>query len=153
MANHTRKFDWDEAARLRAEGLSYAAIGRRLGVSASAVRLALNPDENARIAARASAWQANGICPDCGGPATRKKGTRTHPRNGRCRPCAARVRAKVQDGHAYCPTCDTWKPRADFRPVASRPARGVHSECRDCDRARRRAHRERENAAAREAAT
>lgn len=39
-----RKFDHDEAARLVAEGETYASIGRRLGVTATSIRRAVNPE-------------------------------------------------------------------------------------------------------------
>lgn len=43
-----RSFDWDEAQRLRAAGLTYVEIGRRLGVSANSVACACDPAFRAR---------------------------------------------------------------------------------------------------------
>ncbi len=45
-----RRFDWDEARQLRASGLSYSAIAKRLGVSSQSVRLAC--DDTARVRER-----------------------------------------------------------------------------------------------------
>ena len=38
-----RKFDWQEAKRLHQAGLGYSAIARELGVSDTAIRMALDP--------------------------------------------------------------------------------------------------------------
>ena len=48
-----RKLDWEEARRLRREGLTYAEIGRHFELSEDAVRYAC--DEEARAKARQSA--------------------------------------------------------------------------------------------------
>src|SRR4051812_17413382 len=67
-----------EAQRLRAEGMTYAAIGREMGYTPSAVRMACNPDiaaERARIdnsrpgrntQKRACDDRARAKCIDCG---------------------------------------------------------------------------------------
>jgi hypothetical protein len=50
-----RKFDYEEARRLRAEGLSYAEIGRRLSVSRDAIGKVFDPQRRARAQAAAVA--------------------------------------------------------------------------------------------------
>ncbi len=45
-AARPREFDVAEAARLRGEGLSYAAIGERLGVSRQAIHAALRRSDD-----------------------------------------------------------------------------------------------------------
>jgi DNA-directed RNA polymerase subunit RPC12/RpoP len=148
--SRARKFDWDEARRLHAEGLTYVEIGRRLGVTDMAIRFACDPEARTRANAYHDAWQRSGQCPDCGAQTTRRAGGVY----ARCRDCASRARVKVIDGTAYCPTCDTWKPLDQFSRSGRSPARGVHKECRPCDSARRRRwrieNRERERAYDRE---
>lgn len=141
---YTRKFDHDEARRLHETGESYSALGRRYGVSATAVRRVCDHEFARCLEERARAFQQS-ACPGCGAPTWAGR---------HCVDCVARARTKVHDGRAYCPACDTWKPVEDFSPSNGRRRRGVHMECRVCDTARRRRwrqeNRERENATTRE---
>jgi hypothetical protein len=132
-----RTFDYDEARRLRATGLTYEEIGQRLGVSDQAVGLACDPMRRARAIERQRAKQA-GRCADCGEVCSFNTYQQDEPR---CRACSAQKQAKVKNGKAYCPTCKKWKPLADFSPSNTRPARGVHNECRACQTVRRRDNR------------
>lgn len=135
---YERKFDWDEARRLRAQGLSYGEIGRRLGVSATAIQRVCDAAYHARDRARLAAQARRGICVDCGAPASHNYSRPV----ARCKPCADARRPKVKDGQAYCPTCKTWKPLSDFSPSKQKTNRGVHGECKSCQAARRQAWRE-----------
>ena len=128
-----RKFDWDEAARMVAGGMSPAAVGRALGVSATAVRAAVDPAVRERMAG----WQRSGTCPVCGGPATRA-GRVQH----RCRRCAARAVANETATEAKCVCCKRWRPLSEFSRRDS-PGRVTRKECRECDTAAKRAWRER----------
>lgn len=133
-----RKFDWDEAARMVAGGMSMAAVGRALGVSADAVREAVDPAVRERMAERHARWQRSGTCPVCGGPATRGAGGVQH----RCRRCAARAAANETATEAKCVSCKRWKPLSEFSRRDS-PGRVTRQECRECDTAAKRAWRER----------
>jgi hypothetical protein len=90
-----RKFDWEEARRLHVEGgLSFAEIGRQLGVGRDAVQRACNPKARAR--AHASALETMRrkrnagdyrhhdleVCPGCLGTKSRHGGV--------CRRCSRR---------------------------------------------------------------
>jgi hypothetical protein len=131
-----RKFDWDEAARLKRSGLSYAAIGSRLGVSANAIRRAVDPDYRAKDIASSIRWQASGVCSECGGRATRPY--------LRCRKCSAvHAATSVRNGEAKCFSCRRWLPLDAFRRV-SRPGRVVAQECRECNTRNRRERRHRD---------
>jgi hypothetical protein len=139
---YKRKFDWDEAARLRALGLSYRAIGNRLGVSDSAVEYALKPERRARLAVTGRRWIMSGVCPDCG-----KQGT-TRPEygqgSGRCRDCANRAMAHGDDTHAKCFCCKRWLPHSEFTKGSQRKSLGgLHSFCRECQTAAKRDWRHR----------
>jgi predicted Zn-ribbon and HTH transcriptional regulator len=137
-----RKFDWDEAARLYETGLTYEEIAEALGVSSSAVWLALNPEARARGDARKWQWQREARCPDCGAQTTR-----THiGADSRCKRCAALARAtSVRATELRCMTCREWKPDEEFpsNRAATKVRRGRHRQCRICQTVARRDHRAR----------
>jgi hypothetical protein len=133
-----RKFDHDEARKLRAEGWTYRQLAAKYSVTPGAIRFACDDAARAKSAAYGAEWQRQGTCPDCGAAATRHSLTWQL----RCMDCAARARTKAQDGEAYCSCCDTWKPLDEFTPSSKRKARGVRNECRACETARRRKYRE-----------
>ncbi len=138
---YVRKFDWDEARRRHAAGESYAALAREYGVSNSAVQLACKDYLRARDQARASAWQSNGVCPVCGGRASRNRTTGQH----RCMRCASVAAAtSVRDGELRCGTCREWKPDDDFSRSASDSARRERNgTCRACGTVAKREYRAR----------
>lgn len=148
---YERKFDWDEARRLRVEGWSYNKIAAHFGVTHGAVRFACDEAARAQQAEYARQWRV-ATC-KCGARCQRSSYRGERPR---CKACADRAMAKVTDGKAYCPACNTWKPLGDFSRSSTRPNRGVHSECRACSTKRRRnwrqANRERDRATSRRAA-
>lgn len=142
-----RKFDWAEAQRRRADGETYTAIARDLGVSYKAVRFACDPVAREAAARRTKEWQTSGVCPDCGAPATRLRGIG----QCRCRACAAKAQAtSVRDGELLCIGCREWKPDHDFpHNRGSRlHRRGRHNLCRPCQTLAKRAYRSRVKAAA-----
>lgn len=133
MRGAPRRFDWDDAGRLRREGHSYAMIGQKLGVTARAVRLALNPTLREMDHLRTTAWSQGGVCPDCGGPAIRVSRNRQH----RCRSCSAKAQVtSIQGETALCYTCHEWKPLDAFSG-RSMPGRFVSTECRQCNTRRK----------------
>lgn len=153
MRVYARKFDWDEARRLREQQKwTYAQIALHLGVTDSAVRRVVIEGEAERLAEYSRLLAATGRCDDCGGPMnhlSRYRGSR------RCKPCADIAKVKVNEhGDLYCFNCDSWKPPEAFYRNLARPTRGVSSECRACSNTRRQrnreANRERERAYTRE---
>jgi len=131
---------------MRREGWTYAAIGRELGVTNSAVRYACDEEARQKMWATRTEAQRSGVCPDCGAQSTIRyvNGVR---RVSRCRDCDAKRHTKVRDGTAYCPACDAWKPLEAFGRSDKHPQRGVRGECRACETARRREYRQRMRAA------
>lgn len=137
-----RKFDYDEAARLRAEGLTYQAIAERFGVTAMAVYWAVNEEARERAIARNTEWQRSGTCPDCGGPSTRHSITKSL----RCKACFDRTQAtSVHEDELRCFRCREWKPDEAFPRNRSgrKLRRGRHNFCRACSTVVRQEYRER----------
>lgn len=144
-----RRFDHDEARRLYAEeGLSYAQIGIRLGVSASAVEQVVSGSRYRRdVVARNREYQRRryrgaGACLDCGAPIWGGAHARRHPR---CTDCAAKLAAvTVRDDALRCSECGEWKADTAFPNAKGRRARRYrHSICRACSAAARQRARER----------
>lgn len=153
MSNYNRKFDWDEAQRLRDQGLSYARIGRLLGVTGEAVRFAVNPEWRAKFAAYNAAYQREnkphqGICPDCGGISSDGR----YRKGARCKPCHDKHSAtSVREHTLRCSACRYWLPDDDFpRAASNKQRRQRHALCRPCQNVaralNREANRERERA-------
>jgi hypothetical protein len=138
-----RTFDWDNAARLREQGLTHAEIATRLGVPKSSVYYALSPETRARNTKRTAEWQRSGKCPNCGKPASRNHSTGQHL----CRACAsARQATSVRDDELRCSRCQQWKPDAEFpsdRNYRYAARRFHHSRCRPCSTETKREWRER----------
>ena len=141
---YIRKFDWDEAVRLRKQGMLLREIAARLGVSESAVDHAVNPRSRARAAAITSEYQRGGTCIDCGKQCSRNYSVHT-PR--RCHSCAARALVTaVRDDGLLCFRCKEWKWDTEFpysRAKRNEVRRGRHSFCRGCQTIARREYRNR----------
>lgn len=137
-----RKFDWNKARELRASGMTYAAIGRVLGVTDRAVRLACDDNARARQALITRKWQRGGVCEDCGTQISRNA---TNPAK-RCVRCAGLAAAvNVRESELRCVTCREWKPD-DMFPRSRAGAvshRGRHDQCRACQTVARREYRNR----------
>lgn len=126
-----RQFDWDEARRLRSEGLSYVEIGRRLRVSQKSIRLACDDEARRKDNELHAKWQRSGACPDCGAQTTRVAGGRSL----RCVPCSSlRQRTSVRETTLRCARCHEWKPDEGFprNRAQSASRRGRHRLCRSC---------------------
>lgn len=145
---YERKFDWDEARRLRATGLSYAEIARRLGVSDSAVNRVCNPALMNATALRLSQFFVR-KCHYCGGRAVHNPYSPNAHHVPRCRDCFNEQKAtSVRDTELHCALCDTWKPDNDFpwSRAAALQRRGRHQTCRACCTRARQEYRERHKA-------
>lgn len=140
---YERKFDWDEALRLREAGATIKSIAATLGVSETAVFRVVKPGERERFAEYRKNFDRTGQCSDCGGPMNR---TAAYNGSTRCVRCSAIARGTTaRDGELQCITCREWKPDDSFphNRVEKHARRGRHHECRACNTASRRAHRER----------
>lgn len=141
-----RKFDHEEARRLRRNGLTYPQIARRLGVSSSAVRQVVNNYYRSEEAKRRRAeWARQNLRAPCVGGCGRLVWTVNDGRSGLCPRCSADARTTtVRPTTLLCGRCREWKPDDDFSRDKSSPARrGRCSECRSCQTAGRRERRAR----------
>lgn len=141
---YERKFDWDEARRLRKEGMTYVEIASLMGVSATAVRIACDQRARATSYVNSAEYARSGVCVDCGGRMSRNS---TRPQL-RCLSCHHRFLREtaptVRDTELRCFKCERWLPDLAFPHDRNNLARrGRHRECTDCQTAARRAYRER----------
>jgi hypothetical protein len=140
---YERKFDWGEAKRLRAEGLSYEAIGKHLGASRTMIYFVCNPDAYRRMKTKTKHYQRSGRCEKCSAPTSPY---RYHHKTEKllCGRCAKLeyLATNVRDGEQRCVTCREWKPFADFPRNRTRLT-GRHSSCRPCLTIARREYRHR----------
>lgn len=141
---YPRKFDWDEARRLRDQGLSYAAIGQRLGVSETAVWRVISEDRMVYTLASNARRQTSGTCHVCGAPcshnATQNRRGGRQPDQDLCRSCANTT--SVRPTTLKCSECGDWYPDDAFwRNRANPHRRGRHQSCKACGVARRKAYR------------
>lgn len=137
-----RRFDHDEARRLRAEGMTYVAIAALMGVTDRTVRLICDPVQRAKSVARNTAWQRSARCPDCGAQTTRHYVGGDH----RCRVCdSLRQATSVRPNALRCFACHEWKPDEGFpKNRGGRVSRrGRHNFCRVCSTRVRQEYRER----------
>jgi hypothetical protein len=137
---YVRKFDWDEARRLHAEGRSVYGIAKDLGVSAAAVWRVVDPERRRKMAARSAEYQRSGTCVDCGGPCSRN---RARPA-ARCPDCDGKHKRLVTETEARCVDCKRWLPHDAFSPCRLKRTKdgGSSRTCRECETARRQANRE-----------
>jgi len=139
-----RKFDWDEAKRLRSEGWTYVRIAAVMGVTDTAVIRACDDRQRAASKARVAAFQRSGVCVDCGGQCSRNATDLLNQKfHGRCRRCAdVKQATSVRRLELQCQTCREWKPDRDFvsnKTLGHR--RGRSQSCRSCQTVLKRAYR------------
>jgi hypothetical protein len=133
-----RKFDHDEAQRRWHAGESLSTLAREFDVSETAVWFVVSPRGRARKAELQERAKApTGTCWACGGPQNKISARRGHA----CAACANKMKVKAIGDRVYCPVCDLWLVRDEFRPTKKRPARGVAAMCRSCETAARRRYR------------
>jgi hypothetical protein len=142
---YQRQFDHDEARALKAEGWSYTELGKRFGVSDTAVRRVCDPKLRDDMNARSIEWMRQNARAECKGGCGKlvwaMKG-----RSGYCARCTARrsTAADVRPDALRCTKCREWKPDALFPKAGTWTSRrGRKSRCRACETARRRASRQR----------
>jgi hypothetical protein len=142
---YERKFDWDEASRLYNQGVSLVEIGRRLGVSYTAVRRIVVPGVKEVHDAHALARSAAPVpCIEGCGRTCTKIAAIYH--SGRCVECAAiRQATTAREGELQCYVCREWKPDEDFPHNKSEKfgRRQRHTVCRPCGTIARREYRNR----------
>lgn len=137
------KFDWTEARALRADGLTYTAIGEKLGVSPSAVRRVCDDAVLAQARARniVTSHERNHsrekTC-KCGAEISNNAKT--------CVDCKHDKAAKtVRKDRLRCYRCGRWRADSKFPHDASRPRRRNRRQtCRECETERKREYRERQ---------
>ena len=138
---YERRFDWDEARRLHAEGTPIAEIARAMGVTDAAIRRVVVEGYAERDYERRSEWLRSGVCPNCGGPSTR----RSKNESLFCRACnAKRMATTVREDELWCASCKQWKPdRAFPRSRSESHRRGRHGQCTPCQTRAKRDYRRR----------
>lgn len=137
-----RTFSWDEAKRLRSQGLTYREIANHLGVSDSAVVFACDDRQRAMAENYKAEWQRRNTCVDCGKRTSRNRLGHV----SRCLSCSAKARATtVRETTLRCSSCGEWKPDNAFpySRAARQTHRGRHQQCRACQTIARRAYRNR----------
>lgn len=142
---YERKFDWDEARRLRAEGWTYASLADRYGVSPTGVQRVCDERLRARMSRQAAERQRS-TCIECGAPCSWNRYQQDHPR---CRECFQFLRRTT---HEYdpsgklvairCVTCREWKKPDAYARDRMRPE-GRHHQCGSCSTIARREYRHR----------
>lgn len=139
-------FDWDEARRMRADGMSYGQIAERMGVTRNAIARVCTQDaydEHARLSFRRRDNYSEGKkCPGCARPIVN--------RATRCESChhdaiVARARERIvnEEGWFWCAECGTHKPPSAFGKGNVRARNGKRSICRECETSRTRRYRQR----------
>jgi hypothetical protein len=137
---YVTKFDHDEARARHAAGEKIGTLAREYGVAWASVGRVVDPAFRAKFDGASYAWIRAGVCPDCGGPATRLGKSRQH----RCMECSAKALATTaRDGELQCSHCHEWKPDASFPRDRSHKIgrRGRHASCRACQAELRRRSR------------
>lgn len=138
----TPKFDWEEARRMYAAGITRRRIAELLGVSKAAVDRVCNTKNLVRSRAYS---QARGVVHN---PTLRtlcECGRRQRWNGAPCRLCYAESRiTTVRDNTLYCSRCQEWKPDAEFSTNRSHPHRRHRCDwCCECDAAAKREYRRR----------
>lgn len=125
-------FDWEEAKRLRAEGVPITWIAQKLGVTDGAIRRIVIPGEMERMAQYSREYAiGQGRCERCGATtnkAAQNRGSRL------CKSCADDKRATtVRETELLCVKCRQWKPDEQFHnSVNFIRRRGRRNTCKAC---------------------
>jgi hypothetical protein len=151
---YQRSFDHERAQAMHSDGMSYAAIGEQLGVSAMAVARVCNPETRAKIDAKVREYseRQRRLCLGGCGKLVWRHGRQGRQRTGYCTACMAVLltAGDERQGELRCTKCRKWKPDGDFRPIKGRRTRrGRNSQCRRCEADVRADHRHRNGEASR----
>lgn len=139
---YPRKFDWDRARALHAEGLGYRQIATQMGVSYTAVMRVCDPAVNEKMRQYMSDRQRSGTCSACGQPCSLNPDRPAE----RCRECfdADPPTTTVMPALLRCSKCHLWLPDESFNfDQRRRVRRHRHLWCRLCRNAWKRAYRAR----------
>lgn len=153
---YPRKFDWDEARRLRAGGWTYRALADKFGVSPASVRRVCDPVVYEQMRVASNDWIKQNMRALCVGGCGTLVWTVNRDRSGLCVSCytAQLTAPDERSGELRCTKCSDWKPDGAFRAEERQTRRGRHSQCRACETAERvawrEAHRDHERAYDRE---
>jgi hypothetical protein len=143
---YERKFDHDEARKLRAEGWSYRELAARFGVSDSAILRVCNPQSRAKMEAHSAAWSRRQRQPCRGGCGRLVWHHGRRIRSGYCPSCLGKLKTRtVRPDTLLCTHCGEWKLDEEFPfgRTANKSRRDRHSFCRGCQAEVRREHRQR----------
>ena len=142
---YSRKFDHDEAIRLRAEGWTWQSLADHFGVVPQAVRRVVNPTVRKRMD-KNTKERFKALCGDCGRECTHNWWTK-RARHDRvvCFHCS-QIRTREEnlltrldpDGNIRCSKCGEHRTHDMYRFDRGFPV----SHCRTCETASRRANRE-----------
>lgn len=142
---YPRKFDHEEAQRLRALGWTYVGIAELMGVHAQAVRRVCDPKVRQDMQDRATVNLRKRRTP-CRGGCGKLVWASDKKRSGYCTPCYWKAKQltnpDVRAGELRCTKCRAWKPDDEFPTnKPSKMRRGRNPMCRPCATAMRRNHR------------
>ncbi len=138
-----RRFDHDEAQKLRAEGWTWAELARHFGVTTNAIQRVCLPHVREKMNVHTKKYLRDTRQP-CKGGCGKLVWTNVKSRSGYCSHCVAQLKfsADVRDDALRCTQCREWKPDSDFPTHhPSQVRRGRSPECRACSTARRWKHR------------
>jgi hypothetical protein len=142
-----RTFDYDEAARLRREGVPVAEIATRFGVASYTIYIATDPARRRRVRKRSrDAGLASRVpcAAGCGRLVYPAVPSSNPNRTGLCLRCSRAARSEsVRADTLRCSNCRRWKPDEEFpRRKRAILRRGRHAVCRACSAAVRRRTRD-----------
>lgn len=157
---YVRRFDHEEARRLRSEGATIRELADRYGVTQAAIHRATTPGAMERDLEAGRRHRAS-TCEECGGYAMKITGGKAqHNVDGRilCVTCRGRNRREryrfdadgaliaVRCTSLDCANGERWQPPQNFpkgRPAQDLRDGGIHNCCRSCQTRMRQAFRER----------
>lgn len=137
-----RRFDHEEAQRLRAEGWTWVELSRHFGVTANAIQRVCLPHVREKMDAQTKKHLLK-LRKPCKGGCGKLVWMNNKERSGYCPRCIrSKFNADVGDGILRCTRCREWKTDSEFPTYHGvHVRRGRSPECRVCSSQRRREHR------------